>query len=237
VEAAWHPDVLSYQAQRDAYPRNVSNSHLAHPQIPHSGLIGVFADHLKGFKNLHHVSYAFEPRNIPARYDQINYGHMPNLSYEPYRLTDYSGMGAHIGLEVMKNSLVALKTYARTMELAVNMDEHHALLTGLSEDVVAKACNKVEHLRLTEAHGPRYNTHGTHLDEPRIRITNSTFPALRSLSIDRQFMGTFYDSRPYSLCSGSEIPTTQEVPQLKQLTILRARTREFVDNSFRAAIR
>jgi hypothetical protein len=90
------------------------------------------------------------------------------------------------------------------------MNEHHAFLTGLSEDVVATASHKVEDSYLTEGYSLLFDREGTHLKEPRIRPTKSTSPALRSLGMDRPFLGDSYDSRLYALCWGSPLPGLEQ---------------------------
>jgi hypothetical protein len=90
------------------------------------------------------------------------------------------------------------------------MNEHHPFLTGLSEDVVATACNKAEDLYLTEGYSPLFDREGTHVKEPRIRLTKSTSPALRSLGMDRRFLGDSYDSRLYALRWGSPLPGLEQ---------------------------
>jgi hypothetical protein len=92
-------------------------------------------------------------------------------------------LNAHMGLEIFMGALAASNTNVRTMELGVQTEEPHAFLTGLPINVVVKACHKVETLVLRKSYH-EFDGDGHYGREPRVILTQCTFPALRSLTIE-----------------------------------------------------
>jgi hypothetical protein len=59
-----------------------------------------------------------------------------------------SGFTAGVGLDIMIRAMVKAGTRARTMSLAVDLDEHHVFFTSTPPDILAKVFNSVHTLKL-----------------------------------------------------------------------------------------
>ncbi|KAH5629691.1 hypothetical protein HBI51_203930 [Parastagonospora nodorum] len=177
-------------------------------------LVVTLMGYLRCFTNLDHACYFYQQDIMPARYREL----FQSVDSCRVGLLEYGFcrrfplLNAHIGLEIFMGALAASNTNVRTMELGVQTEEPHAFLTDLPIDVVVKACHKVETLVLRNSYH-KFDGDGHYGREPRVILTQRTFPALRSLTIEGSSLNDEDDPRD------APCPLPTAVPSLSHLTI------------------
>lgn len=95
-----------------------------------------------------------------------------------------SGFIARVGLDIMIRAMAKADTRARTMSLAVDLDEHHTSITSIPPDTLAEVFNSVHTLKFIDSYCPFWGDGESSRDEPRLAISKTAFPSLRDLTID-----------------------------------------------------
>jgi hypothetical protein len=171
-------------------------------------------------RNIEDASFHHADCSFPGRYRETYWSledHTVSFDYSfNYKTScqEREGLNAHLGLIVFMGALATSGIQPQTLCLASDFDEDYAFVTHLSEEVVAKVCINVRSLQLSNEYYPFYDDHSMCTREPKILITNSTFPALQSLVIDQRGTTVFNFN--------ASLPSLSEVPALTHLAILSA---------------
>jgi len=219
-ETQWYPETfsvwqdlhldLSGDGSGPRFPMGLT----LHPSS-NCSLLDTLVRHLRCFTNLNYACYSYQHDMMPARYRNLFRSvdsHKIHPGSDPTER--FALVNAHTGMEIFMGALAAFNTNVRTMELAVKTEEPDAFITSLPVDIVARACHKVENLVLKNSLQNYYKLQDQDDREPRIVLEQSTFPALRSLTIDGFSANTFYGSSEYV---PRQLPTA--IPPISHLTI------------------
>jgi hypothetical protein len=215
-EQVWHPDLWTLWPKHLSHSSTESVAQLSHQRLRKESLEKQLASYFDTFTNLECLSFHHEPHALPGRY------------HKPFRVSNRGlskpsvvdggtrcGLSAHLGLDIFMSALNLSGIFPEVLELAVDLDEHHAFITNVPEAYFEKACSKVKTLRLYDAYCPFYEPVDMgHTLEPRVTINRFNFPALWSLTIDHK--ETMAD--PFT--SVAPFPPLSELPQPAHLTIL-----------------
>ncbi|KAH4018220.1 hypothetical protein HBH98_204830 [Parastagonospora nodorum] len=217
-ERQWYPETLSVWQDVDlglfgGVGGTSEPPFLSLRPASNCSLVVTLMGYLRCFTNLDHACYFYQQDIMPARYREL-------LQFVDNREIDlgcdaserFPRLNAHMGLEIFMGALAASNTNVRTMELGVQTEEPHAFLTGLPIDVVVKACHKVETLVLRNSYH-EFDGDGHYGREPRVILTQRTFPTLRSLTIEGSSLNDEDDPRD------APCPLPTAVPSLSHLTI------------------
>jgi hypothetical protein len=218
-EREWYPDTwftFSTHMQNKGGPK-LSSSRL---QSGSDVFDKVLAKHLATFKKIEHVSYIYADTVPPGRYKQLfkrypEWQSQKSLSLHLSSDTG-SGLNAHLGLETILNTCFISGIRPQALDLAVDLDEHHAFITGMDEQTLGEVCSKVEKLCLVDSYCPFYDINGMQAAHPRIVLTRKLFPVLRILTIDHSTMMLEEYDRV------APLPSLAEIPTLSHLAILGA---------------
>lgn len=216
IELDWHPNTWSlWSKQVEFYGNDDYDVHSLNPQKARSHEFEeVLAKVLTCFKNVDRLCYLHEPAAIPGRYHDLvkneeKFREAIPMSFGGLR----SDLNAHLGLDVTLTACALSELRPRVLELAVDLDEHHAFITSLPKEVLSAVSGRVEDLKLFEKFCPFYDPYNAQTQMPRVVITKDTFPTLQSLTIDH--MGDIPD--PY--VSVVPLPSLSNVPKITHLAV------------------
>jgi hypothetical protein len=226
-EKAWHPEIgllWSDVLVNGELPEG--DVGLARNRTRSLNLETTLAPYLERFKNLDELRYLHTGPAAPGTYRKFFQQATSQARAEAskvfpgYGLCVLTDLNAHLGLEIMLNSCVQAGLQPRILELAVDLDEHHAFITDVPETVIVDFCKKVEDLSLYDNYCPFYDGEDGQVKQPRVAITKTIFPALRSLTIDHRNLV----ASPY--ISVAPLPPSTDIPTLSHLEVHKAKIHE-----------
>jgi hypothetical protein len=135
----------------------------------------VLAKYLASFKKIEHVCYMYAVMVPPGRYRQLfkRYPEWQCQKSLSFYLSSKTGseFNAHLGLETTLTTCAMSGIRQQALDLAVDLDEHHAFINGMDEQALGEVCTKVEKLCLVDSCCLVYDTNGMQAAHPRIIIT------------------------------------------------------------------
>lgn len=176
------------------------------------------ASHVARLKNVECLRYVHKHATVPGRYRRFDlHSRLSLAGLCTWEHDEVSEPYAQIGLDVILSALAFSDARPHTLELAVELHEHHVIISHLARSVIRDIFQHVETLCLLSRYRQGFSNSNAQPDEARVAVTDETLPALRSLTIDHRdglWGQPNLDAFP--------LPAATEVPVLTHLAVRNA---------------